>query len=153
MDQAIDHLPGIITIHDNICIYGHTPEEHDQHLLKLMQATKQYGIMFNSAKCWIRQPQIAFLWHSIHCPGHVTRPFKIQAFQDLPFLGSQAKLLSFLGLINYLQPFIPSLSSKTMFLQKQLAKWDWNPSNSLPASQSWDLPDPAQCNPGVLWQI
>ena len=29
MDQATDCLPGIITINDNICIYGCTPEEHD----------------------------------------------------------------------------------------------------------------------------
>ena len=29
MDQATDCLPGIIAIHDDICIYGHTPEEHD----------------------------------------------------------------------------------------------------------------------------
>ena len=29
MDQATDHLPGLIAIHDDICIYGHTPEEHD----------------------------------------------------------------------------------------------------------------------------
>ena len=27
MDQATDCLPSIIAIHDDICIYGHTPEE------------------------------------------------------------------------------------------------------------------------------
>ena len=55
-------------------------------------------------------------------------PSKIQALQDLPTSDSQAKLQSFLGLINYLQPFIPGLSAKTLFLHEQLAKWDWNPS-------------------------
>ena len=52
-------------------------------------------------------------------------PSKIQA---LPTPNSQAKLQSFLGLINYLQPFIPSLSAKTTFLHEQLAEWDYNPS-------------------------
>ena len=37
------------------------------------------------------------------------------------------KLQSFLGLINYLQPFIPGLDNKMMFLQEQTAEWDWNP--------------------------
>ena len=60
MGYATDHLPGIISIHDDICIFGHTPEEHDEHLLCLMQSAKTNGIKFNSTKCHIRQPQIAF---------------------------------------------------------------------------------------------
>ena len=60
MDQAMHCLPGIINIHDNICIYAHTPEEHDQHLLKLMQTAVQIAIAFNSSKCQIREPQIVF---------------------------------------------------------------------------------------------
>ena len=55
-------------------------------------------------------------------------PAKIQALQDFPTPDSQEKLQSFLGLINYLQPFIPSLSTKTTVLCKQFAEWDWNPS-------------------------
>ena len=60
MDQATDHLPGIIAIHDDICMCGHTPEKHDEHLLHLMESANTHGIVFNSAKCHIRQPQIAF---------------------------------------------------------------------------------------------
>ena len=42
------------------CVYGHTPEEHDWHLLELMQTAAQHGIVFNSSKCQMRQPQITF---------------------------------------------------------------------------------------------
>ena len=55
-------------------------------------------------------------------------PSKIQALQDLPAPDSQTKLQSFLGLINYMQPFILGLSTKTTFLWEQLSQWDWNPS-------------------------
>ena len=55
-------------------------------------------------------------------------PSKIQALQDVPAPDSQTKLQSFLGMINYLQPFIPGLSAKTTFLWEQLSQWDWNPS-------------------------
>ena len=51
----------------------------------------------------------------------------LKSKQTFPTPDSQAKFQSFLGLINYLQPFIPSLSTKT-FLHEQLAEWDWNPS-------------------------
>ena len=33
-----------------------------------------------------------------------------------------------MGLINYLQPFLPNLASKTTFLRKQILHWVWNPS-------------------------
>ena len=48
MDQATDHLHSIIAIHDDICMFGHTPEKHDEHLLHLMESAKTHGIIFNS---------------------------------------------------------------------------------------------------------
>ena len=60
MDQVTHHLPSIIATHNDICVFGHTPKEHDQHLLHLMQTAKEHGIVFNNAKCCIRQPQITF---------------------------------------------------------------------------------------------
>ena len=128
MDQATDCLSGIITIHDDICMFGRTPEEHDEHLLCLMESAKTYGIVFNSAKCHIRQPQIDFYGAVFTGQGMLPDPSKIQVLQDLPAPDSRTKLQSFLGLINYLQPFIPGHSAKTTFLQEQLSQWDWNPS-------------------------
>ena len=124
MDQAADHLPAIITIHDDIFIFSCTLEEHDCHLLCLMQTAKEHGIVFNSTKCHIRQSQIAFYGTVSTAQGMQPDSSK---FQDLPTPDSQAKLQSFLGLINYLQPCIPGLSAQTMFLCEQLAEWDWNP--------------------------
>ena len=128
MDQATDCLPSIITTHDDICIFSHTPEEHDWHLLCLMNTAKEHGILFNIIKCQIRQPQIAFYSTVFTAQGMWPDPSKFQALQDLPTPNSQTKLQSFLGLINYLQSFIPCISAKTMFLHEQLAEWDWNPS-------------------------
>ena len=55
---------------------------------------------------------------------------KIQALQDLPTPDNHKQLQSFLGLINYLQPFLPNLASKTTFLREQISSWDWNPSTN-----------------------
>ena len=128
MDQATDHLPEIIGIHYDTCIFSHIPKEHDQHLLHLIQTAKEHGIIFNSTKCSIRQPQIAFYGAVFTAQGMQPDPSKVQALQGLSTPNSQAKLQSFLGLINYLQPFNPGLSAKTSFLLEQLAMWDWNPS-------------------------
>ena len=37
MDQITNKLPGIIAIHDNLCVFGKTREEHDTNLLQLMK--------------------------------------------------------------------------------------------------------------------
>ena len=81
MEQATDHLPSIITIHDDVCIFGHNPEEHDCHLLHLMETTTEYGMIFISTKCQIRQPQIAFYGTVFTAQGMWPDPSKIQ---DLP---------------------------------------------------------------------
>ena len=127
MDQTTDHVPSIIAIHDDICIFGHTPEEHNEHLLHLIQSAKDDGIIFNSVQCQIRQPQIASYGAVFNAQGMQLDPSKIQVLQDLPTPDLQTKFQSFLHLINYLQPFIPGLSTKTQFLQEQLTEWDWNP--------------------------
>ena len=56
---------------------------------------------------------------------------KIHALQDLPTPENHKQLQSFLGLINYLQPFLPNLASKTTFLREQISQWDWNPSKDV----------------------
>ena len=69
-------VSSIIAIHDT-CIYGCTPEDHDQHLLQLMQIAKEHGIVFNSSKCQISQPQTAFYGDVFTAQGMQSDPTKI----------------------------------------------------------------------------
>ena len=79
MDQITNRLPGIIAIHDNICVYGKTREEHDTNLLQLMKTASKNGLVFNSHKCSIRQPQITFYGAIFTPKGMKPDPTKIQA--------------------------------------------------------------------------
>ena len=63
MDQITDRLSGIIAIHDDICVFGKTSEDHNTHLLQLMKTASKNGLVFNSHKCSIRQPQSYFMDH------------------------------------------------------------------------------------------
>ena len=139
MDQLTDRLPGIITIHDNICVYGKTQEQHDKLLLQLMKTAAKQGLVFNSNKCHISQPEITFYGTIFSAQSIKPDPMKIQALQDLPTPQTQKQLQSFLGLVNYLQPFLPGIASKTTFLHEQISQWDWNPStdNSFQKLKQW----------------
>ena len=110
--QITECLLGIIAIHDDFCIYSHTPEGHDRQPIHLMQTTTKNGMIFNSSKCRIWLPQISF-YNTVFTPkGMKPNPTKVQVFQDLPTPYNQTKLQSFLGLINYLHPFFPGLDNK-----------------------------------------
>ena len=40
MDQITDRLPGVIAIHDDICVFGKDTAEHDNNLLQLTKWLK-----------------------------------------------------------------------------------------------------------------
>ena len=120
MDQITNRLPGIIDIHDDICVYGKDTAEHDRNLLQLMKTAEQQGLVFHSSKCAIHQSQISSYGTVLTVQGMKLDPAKVQALQDLPALENAKQPQSFLGLINYLQPFLPALASKTIFLREQV---------------------------------
>ena len=109
-------------------VYGKDTTEHDKNLLKLMQTAQDHGLVFNSNKCSICQPQISFYGAIFTVQDMKPDPAKVQALQDLPAPHNPKQLQCFLGLFNYLHPFLPGLSSKTTFLGEQVTNWDWNPS-------------------------
>ena len=84
IDQITDRLPGIIAIHNDICVYGKDTAEHDNNILKLMQTAQKHGLVFNSSMCSICQPQISFYGAIFTSQDMKPDPAKVQALQDLP---------------------------------------------------------------------
>ena len=95
MDQITDRLHGIIAIHDHICVYSKTREEHNTNLLQLLKTASKNGLVFNSHKCSIRQLQITFYGAIFTSKGMKPDPTKIQALQDLPTPDNHKQLQSF----------------------------------------------------------
>ena len=120
MDQITNRLPGIIAIHDDICVYGKDTAEQNRNLLQLMQTATQQGLVLYSSKYAIHQSQISFYGAVFTAQCMRPDPAKVQAWQDLPAPENSQKLILFLGLINYVQPFFTGLASKATFLKEQV---------------------------------
>ena len=84
MDQIINRLPGIIAIHNDICVYGKETTEHDNNLLKLMQTTQDHGLVFNSNKCSIYQPEISFYGAIFTVQGMKPDPANVKLYKTFP---------------------------------------------------------------------
>ena len=84
MDQITNRLPGVIAIHDDICVFGKDTAEHDYNLLHLMKTAQGHGLLFNSSKCAIHKSQFSFYGTIFTAQGMRPDPAKVQALQDLP---------------------------------------------------------------------
>ncbi|RUS85701.1 hypothetical protein EGW08_006577 [Elysia chlorotica] len=132
MDVILEQCPGVVGITDDVCVYGKTQAEHDKNLLNLMEVAKKHGLVFNSKKCFIGQESITFFGLEWSKDGVRPSPSKCDNIKSKASPSNKTELQSFLGMIQYLSPFIPRLSEKTTALRELLKKdsvWDWTSSH------------------------
>ena len=129
MDDGLRDLPGVVSIADDITVFGCTEQEHDNNLHTLMERARQSNLVFNPTKCHIKQTEIPFLGNVYTATGIKPDPKKVQAISDLKEPNNATELQSFLGFITYLAPYIPNLSAHTSPLRTLLQKdsdCQWN---------------------------
>jgi len=74
MDEILKDLPGVVGITDE--------EEHDRNLKALMDRAKETGLVFNSDKCTIIQPEISFFGNIYSKDGNRPDPAKVHDIQN-----------------------------------------------------------------------
>ena len=129
--DALDGLPGIVCIADDVIIHGRTTEEHDLNLDKFLQRCKEKNIKLNKEKFELRLSQISFMGHSITREGLKHDPDKSKAITHMSAPKNIRELRRFLGLLNYLAKFLPHLSDVVHPLQQLTKKdtpWNWSSS-------------------------
>ena len=50
MDLIMERCPGVISIHDDIAVYGVSDEDHDANLINLLNVVQVEGLVLNSKK-------------------------------------------------------------------------------------------------------
>ena len=56
MDQHLDGLTGVVSIADDIVVFGENEEDHARNLSNLMKQAERNGLVFNSKKCISSKP-------------------------------------------------------------------------------------------------
>ena len=94
-----------------------------------MQVAREHGLAFNGEKCAIKQTLINFLAGFVTRMVHTQTPPRLLPFTTCPAPDMPSQLHKFLGMVTYLSPFVPSLSSFTAPLHGLLKKdveFTWN---------------------------
>lgn len=149
MDHILEGLSGVISIADDITVFGRDEKEHDKNLHKLMQRAREHGLVFNPNKCHIKGDSIKFFGNIYNKNGVHPDPEKVQAIANLAVPNDVSELQSFLGMVTYLAPYIPQLSSHTTPLRQLLCKdieFQWYPEHQ----QAFEKIKSLICTAGTL---
>ena len=129
MDQILEECQGCIGIPDDITVHGCTKAEHNAHLQNLMHIACKYGLVFNPQKTHVKAPAVNFFGCLYDADGVHPDLDKVDAIHTLPVPTNVTKLQEFLGMVTYLSPFIPGLSTLTAPWHELLKKdtdFTWN---------------------------
>ena len=130
-DEAYEHCSGIIGKADDITVYGTGAKSHDVHLHEAMEASRAANVTLNYRKIVFKKPSVKFFGHLYTKDGVKPDPDKIQAITDLRRPEDKSELRTFLGMVGYLQQFLPGLSElekplRDMDRSHVLFSWDAN---------------------------
>ena len=94
-----------------------------------MRIACKYDLVFNPQKTHVKAQAVNFFGCLYDANGVHPDPGKVDAIHALPVPTNVTELQEFLGLVMYLSPFIPGLSTLTAPLQELLKKdtdFSWN---------------------------
>ena len=122
MTQAFEDLSGVKTIADDILIWGKDEDEHNFRLEQVLKRSRKVGLKLNLSKMKIMTTEVPYIGHILTANGLKPDPSKVQAVEEMPSPADKPALLRFLGMVNYMSKFIPSLAELTQPLRELLHK-------------------------------
>jgi len=91
---------------DDILVYSRAPEEHANHLRKILGVLKRNELYMKLSKCEFWLEKVTFLGHIVSREGIFTDPQKIEAVRQWTRPKNVTEVKSFLGLFWYYRKFI-----------------------------------------------
>ena len=134
LNHALDGLTGVLTIHDDIFIFGEgsTVEEartdHDNNFHSLMRRCREQNITLNQDKVNLRRKEVPLMGHVISEKGLHADPAKVKAILEIATPTDVASVRRFIGFTSYLSKFLPQLSDALKPLRKLTSldvEWFW----------------------------
>ena len=129
LHQALEGLPGLICVADDIVVTGRDQSEHDANLSALLQRCAERGVRLNIKKCAFYADSFTFLGHVISANGVCADPEKKSAVINMPVPQDVHELRRFCGMTQYLSKFLPQLSEVQAPLRELTQKdmqWTWS---------------------------
>ena len=127
MSLILEGLDGVICHMDDVLIHSTNQTEHDSRVRATLQRLQDAGLTLND-KCEFSKGTIKFLGHIVNASGLSVDTRKTTAIAQFPVPTNITELQRFMGMVNQLGKFIPSLAEFNEPLRQLLRKdncWYW----------------------------
>ena len=91
----------VIVFLDEILIYSNSKEEHENHLMMVLQVLREHHLYAKLRKCSFYQKKIHYLGHIISNDGIAMDPEKIEAITEWSAPKNVTEVRSFMGVTHY----------------------------------------------------
>ncbi|GAA5830263.1 hypothetical protein JCM3770_002640, partial [Rhodotorula araucariae] len=118
VNEALRHLIGVCceAFVDDIIIYSDTLEEHEKNCRAVLSALREAGLYCSAKKTDLFTTRAEFLGHVISRAGLEADRSKVEKILNWPQPKTVTQVRGFLGVVQYLRKFIPSLAEHTAVL-------------------------------------
>ncbi|CAH2088405.1 unnamed protein product [Euphydryas editha] len=113
LERMLTGLNGVVNFIDDILVYGENEKQHDERLQSVMKTLRENDVLLNEAKCVYKIQKINFLGHELTPDG--VKPLKkyVTSIEEFRVPKTIEELQSFLGLVNYINKWLPNLATIT----------------------------------------
>jgi hypothetical protein len=118
----------VIVFLDDTLVYSKSEEEHEKHLMMVLQVIRENQLYAKLIKCSFYQEKIHYLGHIISKDGIAVDPEKIEAIREWLAPKNVTEFRSFMGLVGYYRRFIVGflrLAHPITSLQRKVEKFQW----------------------------
>ena len=133
MERILAGIPCVLVRVDDILVTGKDDWEHFWVLMRVLCALAEAGFTCNLKKCAFFRDEITFCGYKISREGVKPLSENVEAVLKAPEPKNVTELKSFLGMVNYYQNYLQSLSSISEPLHQLLRKgvvWNWGEEQS-----------------------
>ena len=103
---------------DDILVYSHTPEDHVEHVRKVLDVLKANKLLAKPTKCEWFTHEVEYLGHKLSGNGISVDDEKVRVLREWATPTCKSDVRSFLGLANYYRRFIPHFAHITACLNE-----------------------------------
>ncbi|XP_047984727.1 uncharacterized protein K02A2.6-like [Leguminivora glycinivorella] len=122
LEKLLVKCDGVINFIDDILVFGEDEQQHDMRLEMVLKVIKENNIQLNEQKCIYKVKQVHFLGHELSKHGVKPLPKYMESITTFRLPITIEELQSFLGLVNYVNKWLPNLATRTEPLKELLRK-------------------------------